>query len=265
MNLAQLKYLAAPVLLAAFLVQAPAAEQTAQIPIDSSQVQRLAPNALPKVASITPAEGALDVDPNLKEIVVVFDREMQPGFSWTGGGPEFPGDTNGRPVWKDARTCVMPAKLEPGRFYRFGLNSPSHQNFRSTDGMPLRPKMFYFVTSGATDEVKARTKRPQIVATNPPNGATDADPATREIRVTFDMPMAPGFSFTGGGSAQFPPIRQGERPSWSEDRKTAILPVELKPHTEYRLGINSPTRSNFQSTNGIPAEPVIYSIKTRSQ
>jgi hypothetical protein len=243
--------------------EANAAQQTTNLLFDASNVRQLPADALPKIVSLTPAEGQMEVDPGLKEVVVVFDRDMQPGFSWTGGGPEFPGDTNGRPVWKDARTCTMPVKLEPGRFYRFGINSASHQNFRATNGMPVRPRASYFVTKGASEEVKARARRPKVVAMNPPNGAAGVDPNVEEIRVTFDIPMGAGFSFTGAGSSQYPEARDGQRPRWSEDQKTAILPVRLKPGTEYRLGINSPTRSNFQSTNGVPVEPLIYSFKTR--
>ena len=44
----------------------------------------------PQIVSTSPARGASDVDPALKEITVTFDQDMEEGMSWTGGGPEFP-------------------------------------------------------------------------------------------------------------------------------------------------------------------------------
>jgi hypothetical protein len=90
------------------------------------------------------------------------------------------------------------------------------------------------------------------------------DPALRELRVTFDMPMGKGFSWTGGG-ANFPKPSGGKAPYWTEDRKTCVLPVELEPGRQYRLGLNSPSFHNFQSEAGIPLGPVVYTFKTRDR
>ena len=68
-------------------------------------------------------------------------------------------------------------------------------------------------------ETIIKARKPQIVSLTPPNGAKDVDPAVRELRVRFDVPMAKGFSWTGGGSA-FPKSPEGKGPFWSEDRKT---------------------------------------------
>jgi hypothetical protein len=114
------------------------------------------------------------------------------------------------------------------------------------------------------DRMKARVMKPQIVSMSPANGAKDVDPKVREIRVTFNMPMAGGFSWTGGGP-QFPTVPNGKRPYWSEDRKTCVLPVSVKPGSAYRLGLNSPSHKNFQSEGGIPLEPVEYTFSTRGQ
>ena len=63
----------------------------------------------------------------------------------------------------------------------------------------------------------------------------------------------------------FPSCRRAKKPSWSEDRKTCVLPVELEPGRYYRLGLNSQSFKNFQSEGGVPLEPVVYSFKTRDQ
>jgi hypothetical protein len=87
-------------------------------------------------------------------------------------------------------------------------------------------------------------------------------PDLKVIRVEFDMPMnTGGFSFTGGGPT-FPTIPEGQRPRWSRDGKTCTLPVELKPDTQYELGLNSISHKNFASRWGVPLEPVAYRFHT---
>lgn len=113
------------------------------------------------------------------------------------------------------------------------------------------------------DDVRATygTAEPQIVSMSPPNGAKDVDPGVKELRVTFDMPMAGGFSWTGGGP-KFP--KTTGRPHWTDDHKTCILPVQLNADSDYRLGLNSPSFKNFRSKWGIPLNPVEYRFSTRA-
>ncbi len=217
----------------------------------------------PRILGTSPAVGALEVNPATAEITVTFDQDMnQGGFSWTGGGPDYPPIREGqKPFWRDARTCVLPVTLAPAKYYRVGINSKSHRNFRSAAGIPAFPSAIYFVTQGADEATKARVTVPVIVSMSPANGAANVDPNLRELRVTFNVPMGSGCSWTGGGE-DYPTIPEGQRPSWSADKKTAILPVQLAPNHSYRLGINSPSHRNFQSEGGIPVEPVLYTFTT---
>jgi hypothetical protein len=153
--------------------------------------------------------------------------------------------------------------LERGTFYRLGINSSSHRNFRSREGEPVSPGSLYFVTRGATSAVAARVQAPKIVELAPKNGAADVDPAIKELRATFNVPMGEGMSWTGSGP-QFPKIADGEKPRWSADRRTCTLPVSLTPGHEYRLGLNSPSHNNFQSEWGVPLEPIVYQFRTRA-
>ncbi len=217
----------------------------------------------PRIVSTSPEVGATDVDPSVSEITVTFDRDMQEGCSWTGGGPEFPpGQPGKKPVWKDKRTCSLPVKLDKAKFYRVGINSTSYRNFKSAEGVSVQPSAIYFTTKGASDALKAKASVPKIVALVPRNGADDVDPNLKEIRVTFSVPMGAGCSWTGGGE-NFPTIPEGKKIHWTEDKKTCVMPVELKPGWEYHLGINSPSHRNFQSAGGVPLEPVKYSFKTK--
>jgi hypothetical protein len=105
---------------------------------------------LPKIVKLSPPNGAQDVSPDLTELRVTFDIPMGGGFSWCGDGPQFPKIQEGkRPTWIDGgKTCVLPVKLESGVEYEIGLNSESHKNFKSADGVPLEPVLYTFKTSG---------------------------------------------------------------------------------------------------------------------
>jgi hypothetical protein len=215
-------------------------------------------NVAPRIITTSPKVGAKDVDPALKEITVTFDRDMEGGMSWTGGGQDFPKSPPGeRAFWRDKRTCVLPVMLRSGHYYRVGINSMSYRNFRGTNGLPTAISAIFFTTSGPKAEIKA----PEIVSLDPPNGASDVSPALTELRVTFSVPMGEGFSWTGGGP-NYPPNPSGKKPYWTDGGKTCVLPVALKPGSEYQLGLNSPSFKGFRSEDGVPLVPVGYSFKT---
>jgi beta-lactamase regulating signal transducer with metallopeptidase domain len=217
----------------------------------------------PNIVATSPRVGETDVDPATAEITVTFDRDMGGGCSWTGGGPEYPQSPEGKKaVWRDKRTCVLPVKLEAGHYYRVGINSQSYQNFKSAKGVPARPSAIYFTTQGASEDLKQKTSKPQIVGLTPRNGTKDVDPNLTELRVTFNVAMGEGCSWTGGGP-DFPKIPEGKKVYWTDDHKTCVLPVELQPGKDYRLGLNSPSHKNFQSTGGVPLDPVSYTFRTK--
>lgn len=100
----------------------------------------------PLVVSMDPENGATHVPSTLTELSVTFNQPMGSGFSWTGGGDQYPEGT-GRPQWStNMRTCTLPVRLKPNWNYRLGLNSPSHRNFRNADRVPLEPVVWRFST-----------------------------------------------------------------------------------------------------------------------
>ena len=101
-------------------------------------------------------------------------------------------------------------------------------------------------------------ERPRVVRTSPENGAMSVDPATNELRVTFDQPMATGVSFVGGGPTA--PEVVG-RPQWLSNT-TIVLPIRLKPDHAYWLSINSDRYQNFRGINRLPAVPYPISFRT---
>ncbi|TWU30310.1 M56 family metallopeptidase [Bythopirellula polymerisocia] len=214
------------------------------------------------VEASSPSIGATGVDPQTAEIRITFDRDMEGGMSWTGDQPLFPEAPQGaKAQWRDKRTCVLPVKLKAGEYYRVGINSTSFQNFRSVAGEPAPCTAIYFTTKGASKSVESRVRVPHIAEMVPENGATDVDPDTKVLRVTFNVSMGKGMSWTGGG-ASFPESPEGQTAKWSADGKTCLLPVSLKPNHEYQLGINSRSHINFQSKWGVPVAPVVYSFET---
>ena len=120
----------------------------------------LAVGQAPKVASITPAPGDVEVDAKATtELVVVFDRDMNTGgMSVVGGGATFPKLT-GKPTWRDARTLVLPVKLAFDHGYRMSLNSDRHRNFRSKAGAVLAPVPWTFSTLPAELPPAAEQRR----------------------------------------------------------------------------------------------------------
>lgn len=214
----------------------------------------------PRIVSTTPKIGASDVDPGLKEITVTFSQDMGRGFSWTGGGPLFP-KTAGKPSWRTTRTCVLPVALEPGHFYRVGINSGKrYSSFRSAKRVPTETWAIWFTTQGAAQELLDRLKQPEIVSTVPEIGGKEVDPNLSEIKITFDQEMGGGFSLTGGGPTH--PKGTG-RPQWSEDKRTLIWSVKLEPNHQYRFGINSYSYKNFSSAYGVPVKSRLFQFRTR--
>lgn len=268
------RWVAFPVFAVLFLPMAPHAVETRVLQAqeqkkDASEGARPgkkpAKTDWPVVVDVNPKPGATGVDPALKEITVTFDRDMDTkGMSWTGDPPSFPpSDKGARPRWIDVRTCVLPVKLEQGAFYRLGINSTDKQNFRSADQVAFPPSVLVFCTAGATKAVEERMRVPTVVKLEPENGAADVDPATPSLRVTFDMPMGNGMSWTKGGKA--PKSPEGKKPTWSADGTTCTLPVALEPGRDYAVGLNSLKFNNFQSKWGMPLDPVLYKFRTRAK
>ncbi|MCX7826972.1 MAG: hypothetical protein N2689_15675 [Verrucomicrobiae bacterium] len=231
----------------------------AQTNLAQSLAPFIAPTNAPRIVVTQPAIGASEVDPALKEIGITFDRDMAPGFAWTGGDRFFP-NTRGMPRWKDKRTCVLGVALEPAKFYRVGINAPQRRGFRSAEGVPAETWAIWFTTRGAPPELVAKLQQPKVLSTLPQNGDRKVDPRLSEIRITFDQEMSPGYSVVGDGPL-FPKDRA--RPYWDASRTTLIWPVDLEPNHEYKFGLNNFGFKNCANLCGVPLAPVVIEFKTR--
>ncbi len=104
----------------------------------------------PEVVRSTPETFATDVSADLTEINVTFNQVMRDGgWSWTGGGDTFPQITGDIHYDRSKQICTLPVKLEPGKVYWIGINSPSHQNFKSRRGAPAQRYVILFATAAA--------------------------------------------------------------------------------------------------------------------
>lgn len=111
---------------------------------EAERLAGLAANT-PRLLSITPATGTNDVDPALDTMTLVFDRPMRAGgWSFVAAKEDLP-EFIGKPSFDTERKVLMvKIRLEPGRSYRFQLNSERSLGFAAADGTPLAPVRVQF-------------------------------------------------------------------------------------------------------------------------
>jgi hypothetical protein len=110
------------------------------------------PELPPCVVKTEPADRAKDVDSNLREIKVTFDRPMNTGEFWSwmilqdqGVYPGYRGSDP--PRWlEDGRTCVLQVRLSPDTVYAIGVNGPRNTGFRDAKGKVAVPYAWVFKT-----------------------------------------------------------------------------------------------------------------------
>jgi len=126
--------------------QQPAEEEKAKFQ-RRDRTSRSTRRSAPQVISTTPIAFSKDVSPDLKQITVTFDQPMMNlSWSWVGGGETYP-ETTGRPRYDSKKlTCTLPVKLEAGKFYWVGINSPQFTNFQTEKGVPAVPYVILFAT-----------------------------------------------------------------------------------------------------------------------
>jgi hypothetical protein len=106
----------------------------------------------PKIVTMVPANGAEDVDPNLRAIVVTFDRPMR-DRSWavvTFSEDQFPKIAGPASYNATRKVFTAPVELQGGKEYVFGLNAERFLGFYSEEGIPLAPVVVRFRTRPAT-------------------------------------------------------------------------------------------------------------------
>ena len=101
----------------------------------------------PKIVAMAPADGARDVPPDLKAIVITFDRPMSQSWSVVDlSSGHYPKTTGAAGYDAAQKVFTLPVELLPGKDYVLGLNSEDYNNFKSTGNIPLFPVIYKFKT-----------------------------------------------------------------------------------------------------------------------
>jgi hypothetical protein len=122
--------------------------------------------APPVVVMTVPVAGATEVDPSLTQLSVTFSKSMTDGsWTWsTWGDGSFP-ETTGKPSYlPDGKTCVLPVKLEPGKFYATWINSDKFKNFKDASGTPAVPYLLTFRTASSSGTAARAIAAPAVPA-----------------------------------------------------------------------------------------------------
>lgn len=224
--------------------------------------------AAPRAIGFDPPQGATDVDPARTTLSVTFDRPMEPqGWAWVIEHPSTAPQVGASRWDAGYRTNTVEVALEPGRNYVVWVNSPQYSYFRDPAGVAAEPVRWTFSTRGARAASLApipthARSAPRVVALDPPQGATDVDPATTVLRATFDRPMEASWSWVTEGSDSFPPTTGDAY--FEKDAKTAALPVALEPGKSYVVWLNSGEFQLFRDLEGTPAPPLRWTFTTRA-
>ena len=195
-------------------------------------------SAPPVVIKTVPVAGSENVDPDLTEIQVTFSKSMMDGtWSWSTWSEENFPETAGKPRYlADGRTCVLPVKLQPGKFYATWLNSQKFGNFKDAGGSSAVPYLLTFVTGGRADSQAIPVTTPVAFGSRlNEDQRLVLEWTDRQFRSLFDARTFDGWA-------------DKER----IDLETRLLDTLKGPQTrEYYQAIN--TLAALRSTKGLPA------------
>jgi len=118
-----------------------------------------------------------------------------------------------------------------------------------------------FVLAMRAAEPSLQSAPPVVVHTTPVAGATDVDPATTEIRVTFSKTMRDGsWSWATAEQGAYP--ETPGKPRYMADGRTCVLPVRLAAGKTYAIWVNSGKFNNFRDSDGHSAVPYLLTFTT---
>ncbi len=114
----------------------------------------------------------------------------------------------------------------------------------------------------AAREYSVKALPPSVVKTVPQAGATDVDPALKELKFTFSKDMVKGnWSVCQVSKEHFP--ESGGKIHYLPDRRTRVMPVKLQPGRTYVLWLNLGKFQSFRDTEGHSSVPYQLVFETR--
>jgi hypothetical protein len=244
------------------------------------QARLAAATARARVVAVDPAQGAQGLAPGPITLSVTFDRPMDTnGWAWVVEDETTSPEIGEAVRWSaDGRTCSVEAFLGPDRQFVVWINSERFDYFKDPAGTPAEPFRWSFGTTGsgrgtvappvAADTPAGRAARllplpaeaPRVLALEPADGARDVPVGTTELRVTFDRPMAEGWSWVTEAGSPFP--ESAGRAYFTPDMRVNVLPVRLAPGTSYVIWLNSGQFQDFADPQGRVLEPRRWSFTT---
>jgi hypothetical protein len=145
-----------------------------------------------------------------------------------------------------------------------GQYAQDRQRYPTLESFMPQVVAFFADTASRVDELARAydAGRPKVLSMNITNGATDIDPALKEIVVRFDRPMDRGrFGINDVAAAPSPPMGKA---SFDESGRVFTVAVTLEPNKEYGFSLNWPGGDVFQSAEGVPLKPVEVRFHTRA-
>ena len=111
--------------------------------------------------------------------------------------------------------------------------------------------------------ITVKTMPPSVVKTVPQAGETAVDPSLKEIRVTFskDMMTDRMWAVCQISKETFP--KTGKGIHYLDDKRTCVIPVELKPGKTYALWFNRGRFNSFRDAGNNPAVPYLLVFHTK--
>ena len=131
-------------------------------------------------------------------------------------------------------------------------------------GITLAATVFAFVAvAQSASQISVKTMPPSVVKTVPPAGATDVDPALKELSFTFSKDMANGsWSACQISDETFPKDGDGKM-HYLADKRTCVMPVKLEPGKTYVIWLNRGQFQNFRDTQRNSSVPYLLVFQTR--
>lgn len=111
-------------------------------------------------------------------------------------------------------------------------------------------------------EVTVKTMPPSVIKTIPQAGDMEVDPSLKEISVTFSKDMLTDrmWAVCQISDETFP--KTGKDIHYLKDKRTCVVPVELKPEKTYVLWFNRGKFNSFRDTDKNPAVPYLLVFRT---
>jgi hypothetical protein len=131
-------------------------------------------------------------------------------------------------------------------------------------GITLAATLLTLVAAAQTArEISVKTMPPSVVKTVPPAGATDVDPALKELSFTFSKDMMNGsWSACQISDETFPKAGDGKM-HYLPDKRTCVMPVTLEPGKTYVIWLNRGQFQNFRDTQRNSSVPYLLVFQTK--